>query len=99
MPLKFSKPKPIGSIRAWQEAQAGFSRCCSIRWRNVPLSSFSLFNSGTSGGGGGGGELRKFSKTHLPRLTGEVRVGFDVTVRILACVSKPRRGVPARLTR
>src|SRR5205823_11937758 len=38
------------------------------------------FNSPASGGGGGGGALRMFSRIHLPRLTGEVRVGFDVTV-------------------
>src|SRR5439155_1199360 len=27
----------------------------------------------------------RFSKIHLPRFTGEVRVGFEVTVRMLAC--------------
>ena len=33
-----------------------------------------------------------FSRIHLPRLTGEVRVGLDVTDRTLACVSTPPRG-------
>ena len=47
--------------------------------------------SGTSGGGGGGGVLRTWSSTHLPRLTGEVRVEFDVSVRMLAWVRMPPR--------
>ncbi len=33
----------------------------------------------------------RFSSTHLPRFTGEVRVGFDVTVNTLACVNTPPR--------
>ena len=41
------------------------------------------------GGGGGGGASNKESNTHLPRLTGEVRVGFDVAVSTLACASTP----------
>ena len=32
------------------------------------------FSDGTSAGGGGGGVPRKFSRIHLPRITGEVRV-------------------------
>ena len=38
---------------------------------------------GTLGGGGGGGAPRRFSSSHLPRSTGEVRLGYDVTVRML----------------
>ncbi len=30
-----------------------------------------------------------------PRLTGEVRVGFDVTINIAPCVSTPPRGLSA----
>src|SRR5258708_22581847 len=85
MPSKFSKPNPIGSIRAWQLAQDGSARCCSRRWRKVPVNTTSLpsFNDGTLGSGGGGGVPRIFSKTHLPRLTGEVRVGVEVLVSTL----------------
>ena len=62
----------------------------------TPLSSF---RASTPDGGGGGGVPRMFSRIHLPRLTGEVRVGLDVAVRMLACVSTPPRGVPASETR
>ena len=34
------------------------------------------FSAGTFGGGGGGGAPRMFSRIHLPRTTGEVRVGI-----------------------
>ena len=47
---------------------------------SVPMS-LSL-NAGTSGGGGGGGVPRRFSRTHLPRTGGDVRVGYDDTVRM-----------------
>ena len=39
------------------------------------------------------------SSTHLPRLTGEVRVGLEVRVRILAWVRMPPRGPSLRATR
>ena len=35
-------------------------------------------------GGGGGGAPSSCSSTHLPRFTGDVRVGFEVTVKTLA---------------
>jgi hypothetical protein len=38
---------------------------------------------GTFGGGGGGGAPRMLSKRYFPRSTGDVRVAYDVTVRIL----------------
>ena len=42
----------------------------------------------------------RLSSTHLPRFTGEVRVGLDVTVRTLAWVSDAQLGpVPASETR
>ena len=43
------------------------------------------------GGGGGGGEPRMFSSIHLPRITGEVRVAYEVTVRMLPWPSRPPR--------
>ena len=36
------------------------------------------------GGGGLGGMPRTWPRIHLPRFTGEVRVGLDVRVRTLA---------------
>ena len=57
------------------------------------------FRASTPDGGGAGGVPRMFSRIHLPRLTGEVRVGFDVAARTLAWVSTPPRGVPASETR
>ena len=63
-------------------AQSVFSRCYSKRSRREPLviaASFSS-SSSTSGGGGGGGVPRICSKIHLPRSTGEVRVGWLVKV-------------------
>ena len=41
------------------------------------------FRSGTSGGGCGGGVPRRLSSTHLPRKTGDVRLAYEVTVRML----------------
>ena len=79
---KFSSAKPSGSIGAWQLAQTGFLRCCSSRSRTdsglAVLAAF-LAARGTSGGGGGGGVPRMFSSSHLPRSTGDVRFGYDVT--------------------
>ena len=45
-----------------------------------------------------GGVPSRFSSTHLPRLTGEVRVGLDVSTSTLPWVSTPRRGVPSSET-
>src|SRR5262249_29596438 len=97
----FSSRNPSGSSRLWHEAQFGLARCCSIRCRSVPESTafLSSFKFGTSGGGGGGGVPRICSRIHLPRFTGDVRVGFDVIVRMLACVSSPPRRSPCRETR
>jgi hypothetical protein len=42
----------------------------------------------TPSGGGGGGVPSKFARIHWPRLTGDVRFGADVTVKMLPCPSK-----------
>src|SRR5260221_12889031 len=90
IPLKFSRPKPSGSIRAWQDEQAGFLRCSSIWTRRVPFRpTLDSSSGGTVGGGAGGGALRRFSRIHLPRNTGEVRVEYDETVSTLAWASTP----------
>ena len=102
MASKFSRPKPSGSIRAWHEAQFGSARCCSIRCPERPDRGILLVvgeRRRRSGGGGGGGVPRISSRIHLPRLTGEVRVGFEVTVRDVASVTTPPRCLPARATR
>src|ERR1700722_8003559 len=90
--------KPIGSMRAWQLAQAGFARCCSIACRIVKVSPAafpSVLSAGTLGGGGGGGDASRFCNTYFPRKTGDVRVEYDVSVKMLPCPNKPPRGLPA----
>ena len=77
VPSKCSSARPSGSITAWQLAHVGLRWCIAMRSRSVfgcsPASS--SFSPGTSGGGGGGGVPRKFSSSHAPRTTGEVRFG------------------------
>src|SRR5579871_1411175 len=90
---KFSSANPKGSIGAWHAAQVGFLRCSSSRSRTVrgwAPATFSL-RAGTFGGGAGGGEFRKFSSSHFPRNTGDVLLGYEVTVRRLPCPSSPPR--------
>ena len=48
-------------------------------------------SAGTSGNGGGGGVPTMFARTQLPRITGDVRVAYEVTARILPCRSNPPR--------
>ena len=74
---KFSIANPIGSIRAWQLAQLGFARCAdmaSLIVKVLPGWAPSVFSAGMFGGGGGGAAASRFSSTHLPRTTGDVRV-------------------------
>src|SRR5262245_10094840 len=92
----------MGSMILWHEAHVGFDRCSSMRLRSDSASRSTLlstFSGGTFAGGFGGGVPRMFSRTHLPRATGDVRVGNEVTVRMLPCPSNPRRGVFANETR
>src|SRR5262245_51263374 len=89
---KFSSEKPTGSIRLWQLAHAGLARCSASRSRTESLADTVLsFNAGTFGSWGGGGVPMILSNIHLPRITGEVRVAYDVTVRMLPCRSSPPR--------
>ena len=75
-------------------------RCCDAvpfaggPWRSACRRGAAA-SSGTSGGGGGGGVPRMFSRIHLPRLTGEVRSGLEVTVSTAASVITPPRGLSA----
>ena len=62
----------------------------------APVVAGRLQRRGTFGGGGGGGVPRRFSRIHLPRTTGDVRSGYDVTVRMLPCPSSPRRALSCR---
>src|SRR5581483_11507333 len=90
---KFSRLKPSGSMRAWQLAHAGLARCISsiCRTERGLLSLLLASSAGTLGGGAGGGAARIFSRTHLPRMVGDVRVVYDVTARTLALPSRPKR--------
>jgi len=93
MPSKFSSANPSGSITRWQVAQLGVLRCSSMRSRSdfgswpASLSE----SAGTLAGGAGGGVPRMFSRMYLPRSTGDVRFGYDVTVSTLPWPSSPRR--------
>ena len=71
-------------MREWQLAHTGFARCCTMRSRidSTLPSGVRSGSWGTSGGGGGGGDPSTFSRIHLPRWTGDVRSGYDVTVRM-----------------
>src|SRR5438105_15399127 len=98
---KFSRLKPSGSIRAWQLEHTRLVRCLSSISRTddglpVLLSSRFVF---VFGGGGGGGAARIFSRSHLPRMVGAVRSGYDVTASTLALPSRPHRFSSARITR
>ncbi len=65
---------------------------CARAPRAVCRRSVFSFRAGTLAGGGLGGVPSTFSSSHLPRCTGDVRVAMEVTVRMLPCPSRPRRG-------
>lgn len=67
--------------------------------QETSVPTFDSFSDGTLSGGGGGGVPSRFSITHLPRTGIDVRVGYDETVRIAACVSTPLRCAPSSVTR
>ena len=63
-------------IWLWHGEQLGSLRCCSSRSRSDTVDpSLDSSSTGASGGGGGGPAPSKFSRTHLPRTGGDVRVG------------------------
>src|SRR4051812_30972549 len=96
---KFSSAKPGGAILLLEAAQEASLRCLSSCWRRVVAPVRSGSTAGT-GGGGGTGVPSKLSRTHTPRVTGEVVVPFAVTLRRLACVITPPRTEPSgRATR
>ena len=47
------------------------------------------------GGGGAVGTPSRLSRMNSPRLTGEVRSGFDVIASTVPCVNTPPRGLSA----
>ena len=87
----------MGSKIWWHEAHVGLTRCASSACRIVGgfvlpvLSAVRSTNAGTSGGGSGGLTPRNVCRNHLPRVTGEVRAAFDVTVISAPLPSRPRR--------
>src|SRR3954467_302700 len=82
---KFSSASPSGSIIAWQPAHGGLGRCSTPRSRTERtfVAKLGGLSGGTPAGGDGGGAPSRFSRIHFPRTTGDVRSGYDVTVRIL----------------
>src|SRR5262249_17259478 len=81
----------------WHELQSGFSRWIAKVSRSEKVRSFlpltASSRGGMSGGGGAGGDPRRLSSTNFPRLTGDVRVGFEVTARTEPSVRMPPRGL------
>ena len=76
------KPMKVKRTRKISEEQTGSLRCCASLSR-IPFGVCPVFTSvrvGTLGGGDGGGVPNILSKSHLPRSTGEVRPGYEVTV-------------------
>ena len=79
-------------MRRWQAAQVGSLRCASSCCRtDADAPAFASSRFATPGGGSGGGAPSRFSRIHLPRSTGEVRVAYEDTVSTLACVRTPPR--------
>src|SRR5579871_1240620 len=97
MASKFSNAKPVGSIMLWHELHAGLERCCASRSRTVLTLAWVRWSlrAGTFGGGSGGGVPKILFRTHLPRITGEVRIAGEVIVKMLPCPSRPRLGLSA----
>ena len=83
-----SDPSPCGSRRRpdWRDgAPSARAATAPCRPRRFPGSG------GMFGGGGCGGTPSRLVRIHLPRSTGDVRFGYEVTVRMLAWPSSPRR--------
>ena len=82
-------------MRLWQELHKGFARWAASVSRKegarfvTPRTASS--SGGIFGGGGGGGVPRMLSRMKSPRLTGEVRVGFEVTASTVPSVRMPPR--------
>ena len=93
---KLSRPKPMGSISRWHDAQSWLASCSVIRWRRV--SGRSAFASArfvsTFGGGGGTCWHSNCSRMKIPRCVGEVSVGPALAARKDASPNRPERGEP-----
>src|SRR5690606_7067864 len=81
MESKFSNAKPIGSISWWHPEHAGSAECAVKRARALVPDSAGGSVTFASGGGGGGGWHSIFSRTNLPRRTGDVWSGCARTAR------------------
>ena len=82
MPSKFSSAKPIGSISRWHCTQSGAhamvsaSSCASSApWRSGPRRAAAA--AARPAAGSGGLMPRTLVMIHLPRVTGDVRSGFE----------------------
>ena len=76
-----SRPDPSGCGTRRRRRWSG-ARPAARAPTRLPSTVLSL-SAGTFGSGGGGGMPSRLSRTHLPRSTGDVRVAYEVTVRML----------------
>ena len=77
---------------SWQLAHVAFDRCSPNRSRKDSVFEIVFsFSGGKFGGGGGGGAPNRFPRIQFPRITGEVRVAYDVTASTLPCRNNPPR--------
>ena len=99
-PRRSSRARSRSDPSACGSSRSGFARCSSIRSRTVALAPFALSSSaGTFGGGGGGGAPSMFSRIHLPRMTGDVRLAIRRHRQDAALPSRPPRGLSGRASR
>ena len=79
-------PSACGKRRRTDSSRWISSRSRSVLWARSPVASGRL---PASGGGGGGGSASRWSSTHLPRSTGEVRSSNAVTASTLPWARMP----------
>ncbi len=78
---KFSSANPSGSICAWQLAHAGFARCSPWRSASAAARPSQFFSSRAARSAAAAAAARRAGspESTCPRITGDVRVGYDVT--------------------
>src|SRR5450432_445080 len=90
---------PMLSMLSWHPEHAGLARCCARMSFWVVAVIVSVGKGGTLAGGAGGGAQSNWLRTKAPRLTTEVRVGYDVTASTPAMVKSPARWGVLRVVR
>ena len=93
-PSKFSSANPIGSIRAWHDGADGIG-CgapASARASTARLPCGAAFRIAEYWAAAAAAERRAGCRASTSRAAPrDVRFGYDVTVRMLPCPSRPRR--------